>query len=187
MINQELQIALEEMAATSEELQINNEELETTNEELNASRADLQEQYALLEREHAHLVEVIERAPFSVMVLRGPDLVVETLNSHYTRQLKGQEVLGRPLKDVAELFWGTDLPMVDLVNEVYQQDATRTIPKIRTDLLQTPGESGERCLVYTLVPSHDASGNVSGVIIYATDETEQPAKEAEANHLDVTP
>jgi hypothetical protein len=73
--------------------------------------------------------------------------------------------------------------MVDLVNEVYQQDTIRTAPKIRTPLPRLPSESRERYLAYTLVPSHDASGKVSGVIIYARDEPEQRAKEVEVNHL----
>jgi two-component system CheB/CheR fusion protein len=185
--DQELQINLEELETTNEELQATNEDLEATNETLNARTADLQEQNGFLESERVHLAEVIERAPLYVMVLRGPNFVVETLNSHYARWLKGQEVLGRPLKDVAELFWGANLWMVDLVNEVYQQDATRIAPKILTHLPQALGESREKYPVYTLVPSHDAGGNVSGVIIYAADECEQPAKEAEANYLDVTP
>jgi hypothetical protein len=46
-----------------------------------------------------------------------------------------------------------------------------------------PSESRERYLAYALVPSHDASGKVSGVIIYARDEAEQRAKEVEVNHL----
>jgi hypothetical protein len=130
-----------------------------------------------------HLAEVIERAPLYVMLLRGPNFVVETLNAHYARWLKEQEVRGRPLKEVTELFWEDDLPMVDLVNEVYQQDTIRTTPKIRTPLPRVPSESRERYLAYALVPSHDASGKVSGVIIYARDEAEQRAKEVEVNHL----
>ena len=196
-MNKDLQADLEELEATNEELQTTNEELQTINEQLqitdeaveatdealNARTGELQEENALLADERRRLVEIIECAPYSIVVLRGPDLRVETFNAHYARQLYGQDVLGRPLSEVAGLFWEADLPILRLASEVYQHATPRIIPSMRTHVPEAPGEisikgiphdkSGDYSS-YMLVPAHAADGTVSGVIVYATDEAGSP-------------
>jgi hypothetical protein len=187
-MNKDLQADLEELEATNEELQTTNEELQTINEQLqitdeaveatdealNARTGELQEENALLADERRRLVEIIECAPYSIVVLRGPDLRVETFNAHYARQLHGQDVLGRPLSEVAGLFWEADLPILRLASEVYQHNTPRIIPSMRTHVPEAPGEIGKKNLAYMLVPAHAADGTVSGVIVYATDEAGNP-------------
>jgi two-component system CheB/CheR fusion protein len=167
-----LQATSQDMETANEELQATSEALEAANAELNARAGERQEQIVQLTDERRRLVEVIEQAPFSAVVLRGPDLLVETLSPHYTERLHGQNVLGQPLSEVVGRLWSTDLPVVRLAGEVYQQDAPRTIPGTGTEVLEAPGGGGERHPPYILVPSHEADGKVSGVIIYATGEAE---------------
>ncbi len=171
--NEELQATNEELETNNEELQAANEELETTNEELRARSSELQEMTSLLESERIQLTEMVELAPFYILVLRGPNLLVEAFNPRYGRLLREREVRGRPLEIVFELLWEAGFPIVRLAHEVYQHDVVRTTPRILTRIPVTSGENIESYFVYTLVPSHDAYGKVSGVIIYATDETEQ--------------
>jgi signal transduction histidine kinase len=76
-----------------------------------------------------------------------------------------------------ELFWEEGIPIVRTAHEVYEHGITRTTSRIRTSLPNTNEEIKENYFVYTLVPSHDANGRISGVIIYAVDETEQRMKE----------
>jgi two-component system CheB/CheR fusion protein len=177
--NEELQATNEELETNNEELQATNEELETTNEELRARTSELQELTTLLESERVQLAEMVELAPFYIMVLRGPKLLVEAFNPRYARILREGDVKGRPLEVVFEYFWDMGLPIVRLAHEVYQQDTIRTTERILTRVPKASGEMAESYFVYTLVPSHDAKGQVSGVIIYAVDETEQRAREAE--------
>lgn len=177
--NEELQATNEELETNNEELQATNEELETTNEELRARTSELQELTTLLESERVQLAEMVEVAPFYIMVLRGPNLLVEAFNPRYARLLREREVKGRPLEIVFELFWEAGFPIVRLAHEVYQHDTARTTPRILTRIPTTNGEVIESYFVYTLIPSHDAHGNVSGVIIYAVDETEQRIRAAE--------
>ncbi len=66
-----------------------------------------------------------------------------------------------------------------LAREAYQQDAVRTTPRMLTRLPKAQGGVVESYFVYTIMPSHDANGKVSGVVINAVDETEQRAREAE--------
>ncbi len=70
--NEELQATNEELETSNEELQATNEELETTNGELRARSLELQEVTDLAESERARLAEMVQLAPFSIMVLRAP-------------------------------------------------------------------------------------------------------------------
>src|SRR5690348_4425198 len=84
----------------------------------------------------------------------------------------GQEMLGLPLAEVAGRFWEDDVPLVRLAHEVYQQGVPRAlhIPRAALSATGAEGKTGGRA--YTLLPAHDATGKVSGVIIYAVDEVE---------------
>ncbi|HEX6556034.1 MAG TPA: ATP-binding protein, partial [Ktedonobacteraceae bacterium] len=175
--NEELQATNEELETNNEELQATNEELETTNDELRARTGELQEATILLESERGHLAEMVGLAPFYIMVLRGPSLVVEAYNPRYAQILRGREVQGRPLEIVFELLWKEGISIVRTAHEVFEQDITRTTPRVLTRVPNTNGEYSESYFVYTLVPSHDAGGKVSGVIIYAVDETQHRMRE----------
>jgi len=177
--NEELQATNEELETNNEELQATNEELETTNEELRERTSELQELAAVLESERVRLVEMVELGPYYIVVLRGPGLVVEAFNPRYAQFFEGQLVQGRPLQEIFEAFWEPGLALVRLALEAYYQDSVRIIPRMPTRLPDTGSDAAESYFTYTIVPSHDARGKVSGVIIYATDETEQRAHEAE--------
>ncbi len=179
--NEELQATNEELETNNEELQATNEELETTNDELRARTNELQELATTLESERIRLAEIVELAPFYILVLHGPTLIVEAYNPRYARLLEGRPVQDRPLEEVFDLFWETDTGIVRLAREVYKQDAIRTTPRMLTYFPRGQGanEPPTSYFVFTLVPSHDANGRVDGVIIYAADETEQRAKEAQ--------
>ncbi|MBV9259639.1 MAG: PAS domain-containing protein, partial [Ktedonobacteraceae bacterium] len=180
--NEELQATNEELETNNEELQATNEELETTNEELRARTSELQELTTILENDRVRLSEMVELAPFYILVLRGPVLLVEAYNPRYARLLEGREVQGRPLEEVIDLFWEPRAgpTLTRMAREVYSQETPHTMPRVRTIIPGTQGDNEERreaYFSYTLVPSHDASGRVDGVIIYASDETEQHARE----------
>ncbi len=173
--NEELQATNEELETNNEELQATNEELETTNDELRARTSELQEVAQTLDSERVRLAEIVELAPFYILVLRGPNLVVEAFNPNYAYMLEGRVVQGRPVDEVMELFWKTQLGMtlIQQAREVYQRDEVRTLPRAHITSQQQQDEHDETYFVYTLVPSHDVHGHVNGVIIYARDETEQ--------------
>jgi two-component system, chemotaxis family, CheB/CheR fusion protein len=180
--NEELQATNEELETNNEELQATNEELETTNDELRARTADLQELTAMLESERLRLTEMVELSPFYIMVLRGPGLIVEAFNPGYTHLLGNRVAQGRPLDDVFGMFWEAGSAIVRLAREVYQSDAARTSPRILMRFPKEQGDPVESYFVYTIVPTHDAAGKVSGVVIYALDETEQRAREIQEEY-----
>jgi len=179
--NEELQATNEELETNNEELQATNEELEATNDELRARTNELQEITSILESERVRLSEMVELAPFYILVLRGQNLLVEAYNPRYARLLEERVVQGRQLEEVIDLLWedaSVGMSLVRLARQVYRQEIAQTIPRMLGAL---PGmrEVKESYFTYTIVPSHNAAGNVDGVMIYAVDESEQKVYEIE--------
>lgn len=177
--NEELQATNEELETNNEELQATNEELETTNDELRARTAELQEMTTMLESERLQLTEMVELAPFYIMVLRGPNLTVEAVNTRFSRLLGNRIVQGRSLSEIFDVFWEAGRAIISAARDAYHLDMVRTIPRMPIRLPQEQGESAESYFMYTIVPTHAAAARVTGVVIYATDETEQRAREIE--------
>ena len=181
--NEELQATNEELETNNEELQATNEELETTNEELRARTNELEELTTILGNERVRLSEIVELAPFYILVLRGPDLTVEAYNPRYDRLLVGPDVLRHRLEEVIDLFWEpkAGFALLHLARDVYVNKLSKTLSRVLTIIPANREEKREEqskgYFSYTLVPSHDTSGRVDGVIIYALDETEQRARE----------
>ncbi|HEY6542307.1 MAG TPA: ATP-binding protein, partial [Ktedonobacteraceae bacterium] len=176
--NEELQATNEELETSNEELQATNEELETTNDELRARTGELQEMTHLLDSERTRLLEMVELAPFTILVLRGPRLLVEAFTPRFAPSIEVRSVQNRPLDEVFDLFWQDGAPQMRLAHEVYNQNVTRTTVRVPSGTPKN-GAFAERHVVYTMIPSHDATGRVSGVLIYAVDETERLLKEVE--------
>jgi two-component system CheB/CheR fusion protein len=177
--NEELQATNEELETSNEELQATNEELQTTNDELRARTSELQRLSAMVESERVRLAEMVELAPFHIMVLQGPNLVVEALNPHYARALEGRKVHGKPLEDIAAAFWPGLEPLA-LAREVYFNNTLMTSVPLPALVPDERGELAERLYAYTFVPTHNAAGMVDGVVMYAIDETTQQQLSSQA-------
>ncbi|MDQ3704187.1 MAG: PAS domain-containing protein [Chloroflexota bacterium] len=100
--NEELQATNEELETNNEELQASNEELETTNEELIARTSELQDMTEVLATERRRLLEMVEHAPFYILMLRGPNLAIDAFNPSCARlfEIEGREVAGMPFEEM---------------------------------------------------------------------------------------
>ena len=156
---EELQSTNEELETTNEELQSTNEELETTNEELTARTTELQELMKTIGNERARLLEIVELAPFSVIVLRGPALIVDAVNPGRV-QLFGREMMGEPID---RAFRDSRyLPLVESAHRVVHQNQSEALRLTPSDEVD-----GRHTVTLTLVPTHDGGGEVTGLVIYA--------------------
>lgn len=174
--NEELQATNEELETNNEELQATNEELETTNEELTERTNELMETGKSLADERVRLTEMVELAPFYIMVLREPGLLIEAFNARSAGLLGGREVIGQPF---AEIFVEPEMAeLVNLAREAYRTDESRTTSRIRTQLMDQRGKPVDSYFVYMIVPTHDSEGKVDGLMIYAEDVTGLRAREA---------
>ncbi|KAB8145548.1 PAS domain-containing protein [Chloroflexia bacterium SDU3-3] len=167
--NEELQATNEELETNNEELQATNEELEATNDELNARSSELQDLARKLESERIRLIGMVELAPFAIMVLRGPELAVETLNASFARLLAGREVHGWLLEDVLHLLGGAGTPLMQAIREAQYQDAAYTTPACPFTIAGVDGALAERHIAFTVLPIHDGDGHSDGVMVYAED------------------
>ena len=178
--NEELQATNEELETNNEELQATNEELETTNDELRARSSELQEMAVTLENERTRLAEMVALAPFYILVLRGPTLIIDAYNPRYAPLLEKRLVHGRALDEVLDIFFDQGIEILHLARDAYRFDTVQTLDRV----LLSPSEDEvdghtEAYFTYTLVPSHDTSGKVDGVVVYAIDETKKRLLEVE--------
>jgi PAS domain-containing protein len=178
--NEELQATNEELETNNEELQATNEELETTNDELHARTEDLIQLARSLTTQRKQLLEMVEHAPFYILILREPNLRIEAFNPNYARMFGGQEVLGMNFQDVLDMSVPGMKALIELVHGVYREDAPQTVANVHTRLLDEETGTQARYFTYTAVPLHDTNGNVDGVVIYG-DEVPGPAADASHN------
>ena len=180
--NEELQATNEELETNNEELQATNEELETTNEELQARTGELQELNRIVTGERLRLAEMVELAPFYIVVLRGPALVVEALNPASGRIFGQDDLVGMPFEAVCR---DQNLePLLAGVREVVRRDRSWTSGRVLTAVRGPDGFTQQRQLVYSVVPSHDDERRVVGAVVYVEDVTEKIARE-DRERLDV--
>jgi len=174
--NEELQATNEELETNNEELQATNEELQITNDELTARTQELQEVTKAIAAGRARLAEMVEFAPFNILVLRGPELLVQSFSPRYAQLFEGRDVVDHPFE---EIFQGDEMAeFVNTVKEVYQQDKSRTTPRMLTHVTDKHGGPAENYFIHTIVPIHDGGGKTHGVIIYSENVTERDVREA---------
>lgn len=126
----------EEIAAANEELSATNEELNTTIENLRQSQESLQElndelesrvqqrtadllkAQATLMEQHKLLDAIIDEVPAGICVLKGPEMILETINKKLLQLWKrDKSIIGMPLTEIMPEIKDQEFPR--LLNEVY--------------------------------------------------------------------
>jgi two-component system, chemotaxis family, CheB/CheR fusion protein len=175
--NEELQSTNEELETNNEELQATNEELEATNNELSIRTAELQELATSLSNERMRLGTMIEMAPFHIMVVKGPQLIIEAFSPSFASLFAEQKPLGKPLYQIK---WKTDMTrLIDLALEAYENNTPKINEEANINLSGVDGGTANSFFVFTIVPTQDSTGQVDGVVVYASDMTEQKVKTIE--------
>jgi PAS domain S-box-containing protein len=115
---------------------------------------------------------LVEKAPYPVCILKGVDMVLEVANDQvYKIWNVGKDVLGKPFLEIIPemkgqpfMGWLLDVYLNGVTLHGYEEQAYFT------------GENGEKKLLYfnfVYQPYHENDGSVSGVMVLATDVTEQ--------------
>jgi len=167
--NEELQATNEELETNNEEMQATNEELETTNEELAARSSELDALARTMTGERGRFARMVELAPFCMMILKGPGLVIDDFNPAATRVLATAESRGRTFEEV----FAADSVLIDGVRGAYRSGTAWTSPRRRIKLRQGEGEGGERDFRFIAVPTQ-VDGATDGVVLYAEDLSALP-------------
>jgi two-component system, chemotaxis family, CheB/CheR fusion protein len=175
--NEELQATNEELETSNEELQATNEELVATNEELTSRTSELQELTRILSGERVRLANIADMAPFYIVVLRGKEMQVESVNPSKGRLFGGISAMGRRFEDVAKAAALPDLSRSVL--EAIEHDHAWGSSRMMTLVPEEDEHTVERAFIFTVVPSHGKDGRVEGAVLYAEDVTERTALEQE--------
>jgi signal transduction histidine kinase len=156
--------------------------VETTAQvEARGQSQELQHLYAQREAERLRLADVFRLAPAFLVVLRGPDLIIELVNDSYLRlvgqeQLVGQSLLAA-LPELREQGYLTHLQEVLRTGTPF---VGREIP-VRLNRGRN-GEEEVRYLDFVYQPMTEPSGVITGVIAHGTDVTEQVETRRLAEH-----
>jgi len=136
------------------------------------SQAHAQQALAEAQRQRAELQRVLAQAPVAMSLLRGPDLVVEWANA-YMGQIWGrpvEQILGRrhfeALPDLAGQGFEEVLAAVLATGQPYEQQEQ----PVSIMQAQQPYYG---YLNITYQPDYGTQGQPTGILIYASDVTEQ--------------
>ncbi|HEX2077237.1 MAG TPA: PAS domain-containing protein [Longimicrobium sp.] len=122
--------------------------------------------------ERARLEEVIRRAPAFMVVLRGPDHVLELVNDAYQQLIGHRDVVGKPLFQAVPEARGQGFE--ELLDRVLATGEPFTGRGLPVRLARTPGApEEERIIDLAYVPLTEADGTRSGIVVLGTDVTEQ--------------
>lgn len=117
------------------------------------------------------LQQIFAQAPVAILLLRGPDFVVELANPTYQALLPGRKLLGRPLADVVPEL---QRPMWDAFHQVFDKGE----PFIANDWLtlydrDLDGVPEEHWFNVAYQPWRQTDGTVCGLLGVLTDVTPQ--------------
>jgi two-component system CheB/CheR fusion protein len=169
--NEELQATNEELETNNEEFQATNEELETTNEELQARTSELQELMRVVNAERGRLSEIVEQAPFQIVVLRHSTLTIESMNPRLAGLFRESAFRNRPFEEIC-------IPALESVRVGVRRTFVEDRPW-HSERLRTETPEGERFHEFSAMPTHGTEGQVDGVVLYAEDVTDRWKREQE--------
>ncbi|MBC7440903.1 MAG: PAS domain-containing protein, partial [Flavobacterium sp.] len=115
---------------------------------------------------------LVELSIYPILILKGENMILEIANDPILKIFKvGKEAVGKSLVDLFPEI--KDQPYMDLLLDVYYNNISHYGTEQPVYFLR---ENGEKEIVYfnfAYHPYKENDGSVSGVLVYATDVTEQ--------------
>jgi len=163
----------QEQQALNEELAATNEELHTTNDELTAIQEKLENMVVELAESGQQLEQIINILPVAVVVIRGEELIVESINNNnltYWNKTR-EQVMGKPLLEILPELASQAFP--GQLRQVMQTGETIDVKESPVLLTDTEGNQQETFVDYTYQPLTDSSGKYTGVLVMSSENTER--------------
>ena len=166
------------LAQSGDELQAINEEMTSMNEELTASNEELRETQATLEETNQMLTEsetrfrrLVQEAPVAIFVLKGRDMVFETVNNVMYRMLgKNEDIIGKPYSEAVPELVGQGF--FELLDEVYTSGQSYYGNEIK-GTLEVDGKPTDGYFNFIYQPVKNKYGEITGIMCVAVDVIEQ--------------
>ncbi len=141
-------------------------ELELSNK--NASTFDVQKSHQSEQR----FRNLVELSIYPILILKGEDMIMEIANDPILKIFNvGKEALGKPFLDILPEM--KDQPFIGLLLDVLRNYTTHYGTEQPAYFVRENGEKEIIYLNFVYNPYKENDGTVSGVIVYATDVTEQ--------------
>jgi PAS domain S-box-containing protein len=136
---------------------------------------DVTEQVAAREKEKENDLRfrnIVEQSTGPILILKGEELVLDVANSALFKLWNiGKESLGKPFLDILPEM--KDQGFHDLLLDVYHNGVTHHGNETQVYFKRSNGEIDNHYFNFIYQPFHDIDDNIIGVLIMATDVTEQ--------------
>lgn len=140
-------------------------------EELAAALAREEAAHRNAEFERQHLHRLFMQAPMPIAMLEGPDHTFTLQNAAYSALVGGRDLVGKPVRVALPELAGQ--PFYELLDGVYRTGAPYHGNEVAAQLLQPNGELATTIFDVVCEPWRDREGKVKGVLVVATDVTQQ--------------
>jgi two-component sensor histidine kinase len=133
---------------------------------------DILQRAEAVQAQSLQLRQLFMQAPSFMVVLRGPEHVIELVNNAYLQLIGHRDVVGLPIRQALPEVVDQGFP--DLLDKVRATAEAFVGRQIRIGLQRTPGAPlEERYLDFVYQPIVEADGSVSGVFAEGSDITDQ--------------
>ena len=121
--------------------------------------------------------ELFRQAPAPVALLRGASHVFEFVNDAYQGLVTGREIVGKPVAEALPEVLGQGF--IELLDGVYRSGEAYLGTGVKVRLRPAAEvEAQERVLDFVYQPMRNATGEVDGIFVLATDVTERARAES---------
>lgn len=125
----------------------------------------------LADKERQRVYSLFQQAPVVIVVLSGPDHIVEMINPAGQKYLRNPDIKGKSLKEAMPELVTQGL--IDLLDEVYFSGEGRNFSARLVKLFQNDGTTVDRYFDLYYQPVKDEHNLTTGILNMAVDVTEQ--------------
>lgn len=125
----------------------------------------------IAERERKRIYSLFMQAPIAMVILTGPDLIIDMINSAASKFYSDRLLVGKPMREAMPEIG--EQGFVKILQEIYVSGIGRSLHAAEAML---PGPDGKKALHYFDLfyePIKDESGKTTGVFTISFDVTEQ--------------
>lgn len=125
----------------------------------------------IAERERKRIYALFMQAPIAMVVLSGPDLIIEMINSAASNFYQDRLLLGQPMRKAMPEV--QEQGFVKIIQEIYATGIGRSLHAVEAKLPKPDGTLGTFYFDLFYEPIKDETGKTTGVFTISFDVTEQ--------------
>jgi PAS domain S-box-containing protein len=125
-----------------------------------------------LKESEARFRNLVEKAPVPICIMSGENMILEVANEWVLKIWNaGREVIGKPFLEIVPEM--KEQPFMGLLLDVYKNGVTHYGTEAPAFFINANGEKETSYFNFVYQPACSADGSITGVMVLATDVTEQ--------------